>query len=82
MNKKHTPKLLLELVKQAETELLEQHSQSPEINLIGNVWTKLKSQDFARKPTHLNELCEVWKDQRQTDKNPNLENLGAESNGW
>uniref|UniRef100_A0A3P9ARM8 Uncharacterized protein n=1 Tax=Maylandia zebra TaxID=106582 RepID=A0A3P9ARM8_9CICH len=54
MDNKHTPKLLLELIKQ-ETKLLEQHSQSPEINLIGNV-----------KPTHLNELYEVCQDQKQT----------------
>lgn len=46
MDNKHTPKLLLELIKQ-ETKLLEQHSQSPEINLIGNVWTKLKSGTLA-----------------------------------
>lgn len=44
---KNISKLVLEWIKKANITRLEQHSQSPNLSAIKNLWTRLKSQIFA-----------------------------------
>ena len=55
-NPKHASKVVKERLNQATTEVLDWPSRNPDLNPTENMWTVLKKQVCARKPTNVVEL--------------------------
>ena len=60
---KHTAKIVKKWLQDNQINVLELPSQSPDLNLIENLWHKLKTQVKLRNPRNLRDLeefCKEW----------------------
>ena len=62
-NPKHTAKIGLEWLKQKKIKLLEWPSRGPDLNVIENLWIKLKQRLRTRQPANLHDLHEICREE-------------------
>ena len=58
-NPNHTFKVVAKWLKDNKVKVLEWPSQSPDLNLIENMWAELKKNVRARRPTNLTQVIQL-----------------------
>jgi transposase len=59
----HTSKVVEKWLKDNKVKVLEMPSESPDLNLIENVWAELKKHVGARRPTNLTQLHQLCQEE-------------------